>query len=86
MNDTNILGRVTVFQAIAEGMADDDDPLLCWGDGECAHGYQHIAGELFTSWLPSEHNILRCCCCGKEFHPADDFELTLYRAKSAVSS
>lgn len=83
MNMSAILGKISVFEAIVQGMVEHDDPLLCWG--KCPKGDMHVAGRLFTDFLsPGCPNVLRCCICGDEFSVADDFELTLVRAGEGV--
>lgn len=67
-------GVVTVREALANDMADDDDPLLLYG--ECKCGKQHIVLELFRHSSSTEDIIVRrCACCGKEDHPLESHEM-----------
>lgn len=69
---------VTVADAIRRNLNDFDDPLMLYGTG-CVDGKAHIVGELFhhNDGRGDDCNVMRCCACGLEMHPADDFVLTI---------
>ncbi len=63
MNDQT----VTVQDALLRQMADDDNPVLLYGDCPAGIG-AHIVLELF---LGGGQIIRRCCICGREDHPVE---------------